>query len=292
MSRPSLLAGRAFAWLLAASALGGCEDDSRQALRDAPVEPSAILATVDGTPITRDQLELTIERTLGDSAPLFASEGVERKILESLVSSRAMARLAERELDAAERARLELKAQAYREELLVRHYLEAYAEPEPVTMAMVSDYYQRHPDEFGGGVVKSFETIASTRPLEERERTELIALLSGPEMQHKNWEALVAKLHSDGKPLEYRHSRLKPDLLEQPLRSLVEPTAVGAIAPLHVKGQLLLVRVTAEQQLPARPLAEVSGEIREKLAPRMLKQAVQGLSVKALQAVKVEYGAP
>lgn len=292
MSSPLPQAGRLFAWLLVAGVLAGCEGDDRQALRDIPVEPSATLATVDGTPITRAQLELTIERTLGDSAPLFASEGVERKILESLVSSRAMARLAERELDAAERAQLDLKTQAYREELLVRHYLEAHADPEPVSIAMVSDYYQRHLDEFGGGVVRSFEVIASTRPLDERERTELIALLSSVEAQSKDWEALVAKWRAGGSPLEYRHNRLKPDLLEQPMRNLVKQTAVGAIAPLHIKEQLLLVRVTAEQQLPARPLAEVSGEIREKLAPRMLKQAVQGLSAKALQEVKVEYGTP
>ena len=90
--------------------LVGCKDDSKQALSDVPVEPSATLVTVDKTPITRAQLELTIERTLGESAPLFANEEVERKILESLVSSRAMALLAERELDASEREQLDLKA--------------------------------------------------------------------------------------------------------------------------------------------------------------------------------------
>ena len=45
---------------------------------------------------------LTEARTLGESAPLFATEEVERKILESLVSSRAMALLAERGLDRAD----------------------------------------------------------------------------------------------------------------------------------------------------------------------------------------------
>lgn len=159
--------------------LTGCEGDSRQALVSAPVEPSATLATVDDSIITRDQLELTIERTLGDSAPLFASAEVERKILESLVSSRAMALLAERELSPSERAQLDLKAQAYREELLVRHYLEAHATPEPITTEQVADYYNRHPDEFGGGVERSFETISSSQVLEEPQRSELITLLSG-----------------------------------------------------------------------------------------------------------------
>lgn len=283
---PVKFAGAALALALL---LAGCKDDSKQALSDVPVEPSATLVTVDKTPITRAQLELTIERTLGESAPLFANEEVERKILESLVSSRAMALLAERELDASERKQLDLKAQAYREELLVRHYLEAHANPEPVTAEQVADYYNRHQDEFGGGVEKSFEIIASDHELEPAQRTELITLLSGPQVQGKDWQKLVADWRQAGKPLQYRQSRLKLELLEQPLRSLVEPTAAGSIAPLYVDGQLMLVRVTAEQQLPAKPLAEVSGAIREKLAPQALKQVVKNLSSEALKAVDVQY---
>ena len=279
----------AFSALALAVLLAGCKEDSKQALNDVPVEPSATLVTVDKTPITRAQLELTIERTLGESAPLFANEEVERKILESLVSSRAMALLAERELDASEREQLDLKAQAYREELLVRHYLEAHANPEPVTTEQVADYYNRHQDEFGGGVEKSFEIIASDQELEPAQRTELITLLSGSQVQGKDWQKLVADWRQAGKPLQYRQSRLKLELLEQPLRSLVEPTAAGSIAPLYVDGQLMLVRVTAEQQLPAKPLAEVSGAIREKLAPQALKQVVKNLSSEALEAVDVQY---
>ncbi|CAN7731306.1 peptidyl-prolyl cis-trans isomerase [Pseudomonas solani] len=276
--------------LLAALLLAGCrDDDGAEALAQVPVEPSATLVTVDESPITRAQLELTVERTLGESAPLFANDEVERKILDSLVASRAMALLAERELDAGERAQLDLKAQAYREELLVRHYLEQHATPEPVTSEQVADYYQRHPEEFGGGVEKSFEIITSDQELDETQRAELIALLSGAEVQGNDWQKRVAAWRAAGKPLEYRSNRIKPELLEQPLRSLVEPTAAGSIAPLYVDGQMLLVRVTAEERLPARPLSEVSGEIREKLAPQALKQAVKSLSEEATRQVKVQY---
>jgi len=269
--------------------LAGCEGDSRQALVSAPLEPSATLATVDDSIITRDQLELTIERTLGDSAPLFASAEVERKILESLVSSRAMAMLAERELSPSERAQLDLKAQAYREELLVRHYLEAHATPEPITTEQVAEYYNRHPDEFGGGVERSFETISSSQVLEEPQRSELITLLSGSSVHENDWQTLVVAWRETGKPLEYRYNRLRPEMLEQPLRGLVESTPVGTIAPLLVNEQLVLVRVTGEQHLPARPLVEVSAAIREKLAPQALKQAVKSLSAQALQEVNVQY---
>lgn len=269
--------------------LSGCKEDSREALRDVPVEPSATLVTVEGTPITRAQLEQTIERTLGDSAPLVANDEVERKILESLVSSRAMALLAERELGASEREQLELKTQAYREELLVRHYLQAHATPEPVTTEAVAQYYERHPEEFGGGIEKSFEIIASSGELDERQRTELIGLLSGAEVKGQDWAALVAGWRAAGRPLEYRQNRLKIELLDQPLRSLVEPTVVGSIAPLYADGQLLLVRVTGEERLPGKPLAEVSGLIRERLAPQALKAAVKALSEQAIEQVNVQY---
>lgn len=269
--------------------LAGCEGDSQKALIESPQVPSATLATVDGTVITREQLELAVERTLGNAAPMFANEEVERKILESLVSSRAMALLAEGELSPSERAQLDLRAQAYREELLVRHYLEAHATPEPVPAEKILDYYQRHPAEFGGGVERSFETITSSQLVDDSVRSELIQLLSSASLQASNWPEQVASWRNAGKPLEYQQSRIKPELLDQPLRGLVESTPVGAIAPLVVNDRLLLVRVVEEQRLPARPLAEVSAEIRAKLAPQVLKQAVRSLSAKALQQVEVQY---
>ncbi|TBV01910.1 hypothetical protein [Phytopseudomonas dryadis] len=276
-----------FGYLLAASLLVGCDNDRPSA--QVEVEPSATLATVDGGSVTRAQLELAIERTLGESAPLFASEEVERKILDSLVASRAMALLAERELSASEKVQLELKVQAYREEMLVRHYLERNATPEPVSNERVADYYARHAEEFGGGVEKSFEIIASDRPLDDARRVELIGLLSAEVQASSDWQARVTRWRAEGKPLEYRSNRLKPELLEQPLRGLVESTAAGSVAPLYVKERLLLVRVLEERRLPAQPLSQVSGQIREKLAPQALKQAVKSLSGKAIEAVEVQY---
>ena len=50
----------ASAALALAVLLAGCNDDSKQALNEVPVEPSATLVTVGKTPITRAPLELTI----------------------------------------------------------------------------------------------------------------------------------------------------------------------------------------------------------------------------------------
>jgi len=269
--------------------LGGCGPDADQALNQTPVEPAVVLATVDGTPVTRAQLELAIERTLGESAPLFANAEVERKILDSLVSGRAMARLAERDLSPAEREELELRTQAYREELLVRDYLKKHAEAQPVTTEMVAQYYQRHPEEFGGGVEKRFEIITTSGVLTEQARDPLIRQLSDPKLATADWRARVESWRATGTPVEFRVGQARAELLEQPLRGLVESTPAGKVAPLSSSDGLMLVRVTEEKRLPARPLAEVSGEIREKLAPLQLKQAVKQLGATALGSVKVEY---
>lgn len=270
-------------------ALGGCGPDADQALSQTPVEPAVVLATVDGTSVTRAQLELAIERTLGESAPLFANADVERKILDSLVSGRAMARLAERDLSPAEREELELRTQAYREELLVRDYLKKHATAQPVTTEMVAQYYQRHPDEFGGGVEKRFEIITANGALNEQMRDQLIRQLSDPKLAAADWRSRVESWRATGTPVEFRSGQARVELLEQPLRGLVESTPAGKVAPLSTRDGLTLVRVTEEKRLPARPLAEVSGDIREKLAPLQLKQAVKQLGATALNSVKVEY---
>lgn len=282
-------------FLLLPVLLVGCDKspDSRTALEQVPVEPSAILATVNGSPIRRDELELAVERTLGENAPLYINEEIERKILESLVSSRAIALKSEAELSGYERHELDLKTQAYREELLVKHYLQQQITPQPVSQEMVADYYAKNPGEFGGGSEKTFEVITVERSaLDDKARQRAISRLSEKPMAENDWADQVAKLREEGIPAQHQKSRMKVSLIAQPLRSLVEPTAVGQVAPLHVGDKITLVRVIDEQALPPRPLSEVAGDIRKKLAPQRVKQAVSKLSSTVLGGTEVKYLTP
>jgi hypothetical protein len=65
---------------------------------------------------------------------------------------------------------LDKKINRYREQLLVKMYLVRQTNPEPVTLKMVKDYYEGHPEKFGGKTIREFEMIA-TKEAVERKKT-------------------------------------------------------------------------------------------------------------------------
>lgn len=273
--------------------LSGCSggDNSKAQPKDADAGPAAVpvqsrvLARVDGTPITEIELKQAMERFFSDQSQIRNRAQVERRIVQSLIDSRAISRLAEAELDGADRQMLDAKVAAYREELLVKTYLADHAEPQPVTSDMVEAYYRKHPDEFGGSTTKRFEIVQTTRPLKDDERKMLIQQL-GKLSSEQDWHRWA-----DGHktlPIGWREVTANPDLLMQPLKSLVEATDMGKTSPLHIDDVLTIVRVNETRELPAKPLNEVSAEIRRKLAPLKMKEAIRKISEAAKKQVKVE----
>jgi hypothetical protein len=121
--------------------------------------------------------------------------------------------------------------------------------------------------------------------LKEDERRELIKLF-GALAAEKNWKQW-AQQHA-ALPIGRRQLSARSELLEQPLRGLVEATAAGATSALHVGEQLTIVRVNAKEQLSPRPLAQVSVDIRRKLAPIKMKEAIKAISDSAEKQMKIE----
>jgi hypothetical protein len=260
-------------------------DGQAEAVDGAAVVKSSPIAMVGGTAITEQALDQAMERFFSSSGEIRDRQRVEQQVLKSLISSRAIALLSERELDNHDRQDLALKVAAYREELLVKRYLQQHATPQPVTSEMVETYYQEHQQEFGGGTNNSFELIQTTRKLTEEERSRLIKLLGGLS-QEADWESW-AQRHRD-EPIGWRSLNAKSELLKQPLRSLVEATEVGATSALHIDEQLTLVKVNARDELPAKPLTQVSAEIRRKLAPVKMKQAIKEISTQAQAETEIK----
>ena len=131
--------------------------------------PDRLLASVNESPITQAQLDQSLERTFGSDAREVDSE-TRRKVLESLVTSRAIALQSERELDAAFKQDLERRVSAYREELLVKRFLAKHAPPQPVSKEQIEAYYRQYPQRFGGYTRRRFELLASEGSLSGRER--------------------------------------------------------------------------------------------------------------------------
>jgi EpsD family peptidyl-prolyl cis-trans isomerase len=250
---------------------------------------SPVLAMVDGTPITELQLSQAMERFFSSQQEIIDRDRIERQVLRSLIDSRAIASLAEKEIDPWDKQRLEVKVAAYREELLVKTYIQEHATPQPITSDMVEKYYSQHPEAFGGGTTNSFEMIQTTRALKEDERRELIKLLGGLSSQ-QDWQSWAGK-HQE-LPIGWRSLTARSELLKQPLKSLVTSTQAGATSDLHIGDQLTIVRVNAKDKLPTKPLMQVSAEIRRKLAPIKMKEAIKEITQRAEKQVEIEIVEP
>src|SRR5688572_10033852 len=101
-----------FASVIAGCALSGCgRSDSAK---------DEVLATVNGEPITRLQLDIAIGKMMDkNAAPATLDNEIEKKILEGMVMMRAIAERQAAEMTPEQAALLDAKTQQYREELLV-----------------------------------------------------------------------------------------------------------------------------------------------------------------------------
>lgn len=248
-----------------------------------------VLARVDGEAITEAELDVAMARTF-DATDTQLADGPElrKKMLESLVASRAMKKALARELDAETKTRFQLMAQAYEEELYVREYLKAHIQPVPVTEQQVEAYYHKHPELFGATTLREFEWLQSPDALTETARASLLAAV--PTLrQAASWKD--ANLHDSGMLL--RRGRSDEAALPDEIRGALLQLASGETSELiSGSGRYSLVRVTRVMTTPARPLAEVSGDIRQRLAPMAVKDAIRKSSEQAQSQFKIEWTSP
>ena len=248
-----------------------------------------VLARVNGSPITKYELEQAIRKTLGRRSANLLDDSGRQKVLESLVASRAIAQVQAADLLPEDQAALDKKVQAYREELLVMRYLAKHAPPQPVTKEMVREYYESHPERFGGKTIRTYEMIASKRTLKREERDALINVVSKPG-EKKDWKKWVKTLQKQGYPVAYRKGQVSEKLLQAQLRELMRPLKKGETSQLSfVKGIAYVVRIVDEKQIASRPLSEVSAQIRKSLVPVELKNAVKTASDQVLGKAEVVY---
>ena len=248
-----------------------------------------VLVRVDGEAITDAELEVAMNRTF-DSTDTQLADGTElrKKMLESLVASRAMKKALARELDAETKNRFQLMAQAYEEELYVREYLKAHIQPVPVTEQQIEAYYHKHPELFGATTLREFEWLQSADGLNEADRDSLLAAVPNLR-QTASWTDANAR----DVGMSLRRGRSDESALPDEIRSALVQLATGETSALvSGSGRYSLVRVTRVLTTPARPLAEVSGDIRQRLAPMAVKDAIRKSSEQARSQFKIEWISP
>ncbi|HMI94815.1 MAG TPA: hypothetical protein VK509_25750, partial [Polyangiales bacterium] len=186
--------------LLAGGSLVACKGNAAGSLL---AGDDKVVAVVNGTSITKYDVDRSATDAFGPELGQNLSAETEANLLQSLVQSRAIAQVSEKELSALQRAELEKRVAAYREQLLVKQYLGQHTAAAQVGDEAIRRYYESHKANFGGKQVKAYELITSSSELNGAQRTSAIAALDGADEQ-KDWGAWVAGLIAAGQPIVLR----------------------------------------------------------------------------------------
>jgi len=274
--------------LLASILLLSSCNKAEESNHETPIVQSTILAHVNNEVITDEDLQFFINKTFDNNSEAIRNTEIKQKILLSLVASKAMAIMMKAELSQAEINDIEIKTRHYQEELYIKEYLTQYAIPEPVSSAMIKNYYQEHLSQFGQTSVKTVEILQRKTKLNEGERDAILTSLSAINAE-TNWKNYIENKGST-LGLSYVKTKFSPGLFDNNIDELIAGMQVGEYSKItFVKELPYIVRVIAIQTLPAKPLSSVSNLIRKKLAALQLKKAVKESSDKVLQQVDVVY---
>ena len=286
--------------LMAAYMLSCTESDNTKApSAPEPAEPAiqkivlegddVTLALVNGSAVTRYELELAIRTALGNQASNRIDDSGRHKILESLVAGRAIALVQEADMSPEELAALDKEVQAFREQLLVKQYLAKHAAPQPISGEMIREYYEVHPEKFGMHNIRSYEMIAGGQKLRSDARDELVALL-GHASEKKDWQAWAESIRKRGYPVSFRQGQVMENILHPRLTQLMKDLKAGETSNLiFIKETPYVVRIVEDKQVSPQPLNRVEDQIRKALVPVQLKKAVKQASEQVLAKSEVIY---
>jgi ribosomal protein S16 len=282
---------RSTLWLSVVLALSACSKPADTVVQSvaAPVDTSKTLVTVQGEPITEDDLAAAILRTLGEYAALQLDDVGRKKVLESLVMAKAMAMSQSATLNQQQQLELSRSVNAYRQELLTKQYLKANLSPVPVSQAMVKAYYEKYPQRFGGKTVRHYEIVKGLVKRQSQAQNALIEQL-GQFSAADNWKQKTAALKQSGLQLQFAKGAADGQLLTSKFADAVAKLKPNTVSALYFfDGYPSVIKVTKISQIPPKPLSEVSGDIRKSLLPVQLKQAVKTAAAELLNTINVSY---
>jgi hypothetical protein len=248
-----------------------------------------VLARVDGEVISETDLAFAAVSALGPKFAGTLGPDDRRKLLESLVLGRVISKTAERELGPKERADLERRVHAYRQQLLVEHYVGTQAKLTEITPEAIGAYYDAHPERFGGGAVRRYELLVSAREPTEAERQKLLAALREAS-KRKDWAAWSKELARQGFAMAHRQGEGGEGALHSRLASLIAGLSPGQTSGLtYIDGKPYLARVIEEVKRPPRPLEDVRDEIRTALMAKSKSEALSQIASNLSTKARVQY---
>ncbi|MCP3872796.1 MAG: hypothetical protein GY699_06540 [Desulfobacteraceae bacterium] len=267
----------------------GCGQNEKEGQEKVLKNAEKVLATVNGSPITVDDLELMAKRTHGKDYIKALDEKNKKTLLESLVFARAIAQKAQAELTKQDKAIIENKTNAFREELLIQIFLTQNIRPEPVSDKMIKEYYQSHLEQFGKKKMRQYEIIMTKSKIKTGQRKRMLSALDDATSK-KNWEQWSKTLLNKGYPISFSAGTFRKDKLDQRLSKLILSLDSGEVSsPAFINERLYIVKVTHMDTVQPHPLEEVSASIKRKLAPLAVKKALKKAKEQVLKDAQVIY---
>lgn len=249
---------------------------------------SKILAKVNGEPVTEYELMASIESLFGRSANRL-KKSEQNKILESIIMSRLIRQQAEKIMDKSDRTLFEQKSRIYKEKIIVNDFLKKNIKSAPVTNEMVTEYYNKHPEKFGGGNILYYELLTTENKMNENDRDKLLSIYIALN-KTADMKKLKNSIGKKGIKLNYQKGKLRPGVFDAKLENILANLEQGETSTLSMqKGRPYIIKLVERKQQPAKPLLAVSADIRKQLAPVALKKAIKQKTDKLKESAEIEY---
>ncbi len=249
--------------------------------------PADIVAEVNGEIILKSELEQVAVDMFGEYQASTMDENSRGKLLESMVSTLALAQASVAELSKDQLDLIENKTKRYRENLLVSEYIRANASPPPVTESMIANYYGMNLAQFGQSSVRKYQLITSPQALATDQRKGFIQLFATIKTE-PSMQAIHQKFLNSGFQTTHQSGVAEAGLLSKKLLQVIGSQPVAKVSDIHfIDGIPYIVKVDEVLQKNAKPLNQVKASIRKTLAMAQLKETVRTLSETVKQQASV-----
>jgi hypothetical protein len=254
----------------------------------ASINEDPVVAKVDDDLLYQSQLEVMMDKLVSGQSEEDRAK-LEQTILQGMIRTRVLANLSEQQLDNDEIRKINAKVKNFRDEILVKSYIEKNIEVEPVTTEMVKQYYQEHLKEYTEQGRISFEFLVTTSTsLDDTAISQVMAELSKAK-NIDDWRLYADALKYKKLPVDYNSVSMLPASIDKALRSSIESLAAGEVSDLVFADYIYIVKLISREPDTLKPLKDVSMAIRKKLAPQKFKTTLTQHIDKVMTGKHVEY---
>ena len=248
-----------------------------------------VLVKINNENVTQKDIDFTLLKLLGPSGATKADENARKKVLESLVISRVISQEAQKTMSAESRQNIDQQVAAFREELLVKHYLKEHVEPQPITQEMIRRYYEKHPEKYGANMVREYILLTTKGNPDASMREKLFPLFTSARKE-KDWKKLASKWDENGFPVILRSGRQDEELLHKKLNEVIAGLNLSETSkPFIIKGRLYVVRYTKDIEGKEKPFGALGVEIRKELLAEQLNASITKIKESLVKSAKLEY---